>query len=193
MVNRVTTSLFLPEKPIRDYPRTRKQLRSASCALTMRTLLALFVTAASFALAFPSTTEYATNATDPTSEYRGTFSHNRLASAEVFLHFLFTNGNACATQTSSTNLARKVKSRNTFSSTMQKVNAKTSWIDDKANSTRHRVKSLVEATRELNLGKCYVNISNIEGVSNGFRAIMDAETCSTIGPTSKETLKRRTV
>jgi hypothetical protein len=122
MVNRVTTSLSLPEKPIRDYPRTRKQLRSASCALTMRTLLALFVTAASFALAFPSTTEYATNATDTTSEYRVTFSHNCLASA-VFLHFLFTNGNTCATQKSSTNLARKVKSRNTFPSTMQKVSA----------------------------------------------------------------------
>lgn len=156
------------------------------CLLIMRTLLALFITAASFALAFPSTAEYTTNVTGPTSGYRVTFSHNCPATAEVFPHFIVTNGDACASQ----NIFDKPSSQGEVREYVLKYDAGgqstwTFWIDNQANSTGPKVRSLVEATCELNLGKCYVDISNIEGVSNGFKVMMDAKTCSTIGPTSK--------
>jgi hypothetical protein len=81
-------------------------------------------------------------------------------------------------KTSSTNPAHKVKFVNTYSSTMQEVNPH--------GPSGSIIKPIAQDPRfELNLGKCYVDISNIEGVSNGFKVMMDAKTCSTIGPTSK--------
>lgn len=154
--------------------------------LIMRILLALFLTAASFALALPSTPDYVINATNSTLEYRVTFSHNCPATAEVYPHFTVTNGSACATQDISNQPSLQGEVRDyVLKYGAEGQSTWTFWIDNQVNSTGPRVRSLVEATCELRTSKCYVDISNVDGVSNGFKVLMDAKTCSTIGPTSK--------
>lgn len=154
--------------------------------LIMRTHLALFLTAASFTLAFPSTTDYSTNATGSTSGYHVTFSHNCPATVDVYPHLTVTNGSACATQDvfNQPSLQGEVRDY-VLKYGPEGQSTWTFWIDNQVNSTGPRVRSLVEATCELDVGRCYVDISNVDGVSNGFEVLMDAKTCSTIGPASK--------
>jgi hypothetical protein len=154
--------------------------------MTVKTISALFIAAAHLALAFSPTPKYTTNATQAASGYRVTFSHNCPATTAVFPHFTVTNGTACATQ----NTFDQPSSQGEVREYVLKYGAEgqstwTFWIDNQANSTGPRVRSLVEATCISGLGQCYVDISNIDGVSNGFKVTMSAKTCSTIGPTSK--------
>jgi len=154
--------------------------------MILTTILAISTTAASVALAFPSTPDYTTNATESPPGYRVTFSHNCPATSKVFPHFIVTNGSACSTQ----NVFDQPSSQGEVREYMLKFGPEgqstwTFYIDDQANSTGPRARSLVEATCELNSSRCYMDISNIEAVSNGFEVTINAETCSTIGPTTK--------
>ncbi|KEQ57535.1 uncharacterized protein M437DRAFT_70724 [Aureobasidium melanogenum CBS 110374] len=152
----------------------------------MRTSLTHLLSTASLALALPSTPDYVANATDIGSGYRVKFSHNCPATTQVFPHFLVTNGTICAKQDNFDQSSQPGEVREyALTYGLEHQSTWTFWIDNKANSTGPNARSLVEVTCLPYSGHCYVDISNIDAVSNGFKVEMDAKNCSTVGPPTK--------
>jgi|FreactcultuFSWF8_1027224.scaffolds.fasta_scaffold00764_6 hypothetical protein len=141
---------------------------------------------AGLCLAFPSTADYSSNSTNAIASYRVQFSHNCPATSEVFPHFTVTNGSVCATQNSSTQPTMQGEERDyTLTYGAEGQSSWTFWIDNLAYSAGPVIRSLVEVTCVRDVGKCFIDISNVEGISNGFQVAIEATSCSTIGPQSK--------